>query len=210
MIIGFIKKFWFVFLILFTIISFFLIVEVLQSLKKEVDPETTITPSPVTTGKGGSGGKLYPLQKTIINITKESEIKNSPDILKVESLTNETRAYYLKSPVSLSRPNKIITEKGIVKYEQVITDESDPTSDRYATVSRYKVMLGEPNRVIKGSKYYGNYLNTYIYASKGVSLIGNPSTDEVFEIQSYSPTTVEKYIENYGSDIDLNPAPGGH
>lgn len=208
----FIKKNWIFFAIMLVITALVVFTGISQKPQKKpsFNDIPTATPTPFYKSSSNSTTqKIYSLQKTIINNTKDSEIQGLPDVIKTETLPNNTKEYLLNSPASLSRPNKIITQNGIVRYEQIITDETNPASVTYATISRYKNVFGNPEKAIKGSRYYGSFMNTYIYASRGFALIGNPYTDEVFEVQTFVPTIVDKYIENYGQDIDLMPAPGG-
>lgn len=210
----FTKKFWFSLLatILF-VVAIMIIGSMNSGNKKTQNPSTVPITTPTPYYKAGSQNstteKIYSLQKTIINSTQDSQIKNLPDIIKTETLTNGERKYSLNSPVPISRPNLILTKNGVSIFERTITNETDPNSKDYIAISQYQSIFGDPDKVIKRSKYYGDFMNTYIYASRGFALIGNPNTDEVYEVQAFVPMSTDQYVQQYGQDLDLNPVPKG-
>lgn len=210
----FIKKFWLPISTITIVVFALIIINFLNSNTKStqsLQAPTTITPTPYY--KSGplnsTTERIYPLQKTIINITQDSDIQALPDIIKTEILPNGEKRYSLTSPVPLSRPNLILTQNGVAIFERIITNEANPSSKDYATVSEYKNLFGNPEKTIKGSKYYGNFMNTYVYSSRGFAFIGNPNTDETYEVQTFVPMSADQYMKQYGQDIDLSPPPGG-
>jgi hypothetical protein len=47
--------------------------------------------------------------------------------------------------------------------------------------------------------YYSFHYPTLICSN--IAFIANPNADEIYEIQTFTPTSVEDYLKNYGSDI---------
>lgn len=100
----------------------------------------------------------------------------------------------------ISRPENIfnytLSRRDLLKFTA-----ASVASAAASTFEPLTATLGQPEKTAPGSKFYGYHMNTYIYASKGIVFIGNPNINEVFEIQSFTPMSVEEYINNYGQDI---------
>lgn len=160
----------------------------------------TLNPEQPTPIQLGGEIRASGIQKTEIGKTTISQIQNIPGITKV----SDTQ-YTLPSEL-LARPNEILTDKNVAVFERALLPVSsqDP---RYKTISEMEKIFGQPDKTAKGSKFYGEFLSTYIYASKGMTFIGNPNTNEVYEIQFFKPMTLDEYISKYGSDIPAAASP---
>ena len=170
---------------------------------KPAGPITHITPVPTL---AQSPEPIVPaLQKSIIGKTPESEVDKNPGFLRKESLNDGRTKYVFESPLTV-RPNEIITRDGRVVYEKALTP-SNPSSQGYTTVSEMINQYGQPEKLIKGSKFYGWGLDQYIYASKGFSFVGNSYNDEVYEFGFFGPMSIENYVGRYGDDITDNASP---
>lgn len=97
------------------------------------------------------------------------------------------------SIVTTDASNKVVYKRTVFLAPQTKL----PQQSTYST-------LGAPEKVLTGSSYYGETITTSIYASKGVTLISNPDTGEVYEMQEYVSTTVDGYISQYGQDLNPN------
>lgn len=142
-----------------------------------------------------------PLQKTQIGVTTEKDIASIPGITK-KTLPDGINEYSLESELK-TRPDLFLAKDGTIVYEREITPV-DPNSPGYQTLSSIVAKFGNPEKEVKGSNYYGSFLNTYIYASQGFTIIANPNTDEVYEIQFYKKTTPEDYLKEFGGDVNPN------
>lgn len=159
------------------------------------------TPTPLIAQGGlSTEQKIAPTQKSIIEKSTVEEIENIVSVENKSTLPNGSIRYTFTSPLML-RKNEVIVQNNRVIFERILVPESS-NDPGYVTISEYKGQYDQPQRVITGSHFYGHHVETYIYADKGFTLIGNPFTDEVFEIHVYIPTTVENYIEQYGEDIE--------
>lgn len=125
-----------------------------------------------------------------------TQVENLPNRKSKEQKDNQT--LYSFPTIAETRDHLIITENNKVAFERVVTIESD-----YAHPSLTQMLqtLGIPEKEFKGSYYYGEEYITYIYASKGIAVVGNPLTDEVYEIHQFEPTTVEGYESKWGLDL---------
>lgn len=149
------------------------------------------TPTPIPLK---SPAQLPNLQKTVIGKTTLQEIQNIPGITKI----SENKYSY--SSYLGSRPNEIQVDKNTTAFERVLVPIS--TSDpNFTTISELIEKFGEADKVIPGSKFYGYFPFTYIYASQGMTFIGNPNTNEVYEIQFFRPMSIQEYTELFGGDI---------
>lgn len=138
--------------------------------------------------------------KTVVGSTPEKDVLTYPGLIKEEKIDSNTILFTFNGPFSY-RNNEIITRNGVVVYEKNITTDY---SLRHPSISDFLNQYGPGEKEILGSKKYGRFAKTYIYASKGFAFIGNPSTDEVDEFQAFLPTTLEEYFKNWGKDIDPN------
>ncbi len=179
-----------------------LIVALLSGMRRN---STTSTPTNVP-GGSSTQHKISPTQKTIIEKTTKNEVEDLPGIIGKATLSDGATRYTFSSPL-ISRKNEVIVKDNQVIFERILVPESSKDPG-YVRISQYEKEYGKPQQTIRGSRFYGNLIRTYIYANKGFALIGNPITDEVFEIHTFNPTTVENYIQEFGEDIDKD-APAG-
>lgn len=184
-----------------------IIMIILLSGLRGYNANQTPIPTPTTLPGGKSTQhKINPAQKTIIEQTTQKEVESLPEIKEKSILSNGSTRYTLTSPF-ISRKNEVIVKDNLVIYERLLKPKST-TGKKYAQISDYEKEYGHPQKIIRGSLFYGNLIRTYIYADRGFALIGNPFTNEVLEIHIFTPTTVENYIKQYGEDINKN-APDG-
>jgi hypothetical protein len=150
--------------------------------------------------------KVTPSQTTIIGrkITPESEKRL--DITKKEATSEGKTIYSLKSQNAI-RSDQIITQNEQVIFQRYYVPEN-PADPNHLLIDKMLETNGQPEKIIKGSKLWGPYMNTYIYGSRGLAFIGNPNTNEVYEVQNFKPVSIEEYLRLYGDDIDETP-PGG-
>lgn len=148
------------------------------------------TPSPTTT-------KLHPFLMIEVGRSIPSDLTSRPNFKNKISLDKDTLQYSFNSLIQ-DRANLIITRDDKAIFERAITLEGD---SKHPQLSDYKQRLGEPDAELEGSKFYGQFEKTYVYASKGFALVGNPFTGEIDEIQTFIPTTTEGYLSQWGEDI---------
>jgi hypothetical protein len=140
------------------------------------------------------------IQKTTVGETTDEEVEILPDVEEKEDLSDGRTLYSLESPY-ITRKNEILTQDGVVVFERILAPEQS-SAPGHARISEYTRLLGDPQESLVGSRFYGPHVTTFIYADRGLALIGNTHTDEVFEIHTFTPTTVEQYRQLYGQDID--------
>lgn len=176
--------------------------------KNETEPAketTTPTQTPPSIITGNESQKLSPLQKTIVGKTTDGEVEKLPNLQKKETLPDSSTKYTFSSQLT-SRPNEIITHDGLVSFEKALLP-LEPGKGGYAKASDYINVLGQPEKIIKGSRYWGWNVSTYIFASKGVTLTINSYANLVYEISFFKPTTIDDYIQKYGQDISPQLSP---
>jgi hypothetical protein len=154
-----------------------------------------ITPSDSNPIISQTPSKISPLQMSVIGKTTKSELDQSFSNKKEESFPNGDQGYLLTSSLD-ARPNEIQFHNQVASFERIILlgSSSLKTSDM---ILKY----GQAEAIKEGSKYYGAYISTYIYAKKGLAFIANPETDQIYELQMFASTTLDDYMNNYGQDI---------
>lgn len=152
------------------------------------------TPSPVITQ---SASPSYSSQKSIIGRTTIEDFEKTNKFESKQNLANNRVGYSINSNIN-ARPNQVIFQDNKAAFERIIV-----ISDNIK-ISDQTIRHGVAERVIKGSKFYGHSMDTYIYANKGLAFIANTNTDEVYEIQIFPPTSVDSYLNSYGEDINEN------
>lgn len=144
--------------------------------------------------------ELTPLSRVRIGRqVTTSQLESLPKFKSKESLPNGATQYNYESYNAI-RPDVIQTRDGIVVYERIETP-AYPEQKGFAKISEYKNKYGEPEKMIMGSRFFGELMVTYIYATKGFALVGNSYTDEVFEVQLFKPIPIETYLQLFGTDI---------
>lgn len=142
---------------------------------------------------------LSPLQKSIIGKTLIEDVEKSYPDAKKQFLSSGDPAYSINSTLD-TRPDQVVFHNNIAKFERtvVIGNATTPTNLKISTLV---LKYGSAEKIIRGSKFYGGHMETHIYPNKGLAFIANPNTDEVYEIQTFTPTTLDDYLTNYGEDI---------
>lgn len=150
-------------------------------------PLPVISQSPVT---------ISPLQKTLIGRTKPEDVEKTYQIKDKKTLPNGDLSYSINSKLD-ARPDQIIFHNSAANFERIIV----VGNEKILKLSDQILKYGPAEKVLKASKYYGNHMETHIYASKGFAFIVNPNADEIYEIQTFSPTSLDNYLTTYGEDI---------
>lgn len=145
-------------------------------------------------------------QRSIIGKKITPDTEQKLDIIEKQATDEGKFIYSLKSQNAI-RTDQIITQDEQIIFERFYIPEN-PNDPNHLLISAQLKKYGNPEKVITGSKLWGPFINTYIYNSKGVAFIGNPNTDEVYELQNFTPLPIDEYIRLYGDDIDDTP-PGG-
>lgn len=173
------------------------------SLLSPKDAPVPASPEPVIM-QSPSAVNISSLQKTIPGKTTAQEIEQKISIRTKQSLENNKTSYTIESPL-ITRPDQIITQNNEVIFERVVLVKNQ---QEVTNISSITAKLGPPEKAFTGSKYYGHQIRTYIYASKGLAFIAatNDATNEmeIYEIQTFIPTSVENYMKEYGEDILLD------
>lgn len=160
-----------------------------QSTKQPQSPRPIIYQSPLPSAH------LTDLQISEIGITTPQDLISKYPGANKQTLESGDQEFSISSTFD-ARPNEVIFRDNRAVFERTVA-----LQDKALTISSLIARLGQPEKVAPGSSFYGYHMNTYIYATKGSAFIGNPNTDEVFELQSFVPSNVEEYIRNYGQDI---------
>ena len=137
------------------------------------------------------------LSSVVIGQTTADEIETLPDVQK--SVTNSNG--YTTYPIGTDtlHPNEVITQNNVAIFKrEQINSQTDPNPP---TLSYYLSKYGNPEEKIQGSKFYGRNAYYYIYPARGLALIANVATAQVFELQFFVPTTLDTYERIYGDDI---------
>jgi len=167
------------------------------------EKETNTTPEIESSKTLPQITQTSPVKRTVIGVTTEEEVKKRYQIISSTS-NNKGGIDHRINSIWKSRPNIIETTSGIVSFERALAP-LNPNEPGFSKISTYLSSLGEPEERINGSLYYGPFASVYVYASKGVSFVGNPNTDEIYEFQYFNPISVDEYKKVYGQDIDPNP-----
>lgn len=131
-----------------------------------------------------------------IGKTTENQVAALPNIVKKTVLPNGQTAFDVKTGYAI-RGDQIITDNKTAVFirKRVASD------DKTQTLQAYQTQFGQPEEEIIGSKHYGEAATLFLYASKGIAILGNKHSGEVFETQTFMPTSVENYKTLYGEDI---------
>lgn len=139
--------------------------------------------------------------ETKIGQTTEKQIQSLPNRKDVKPLPDNTTEYSFPSSYS-HLDNTAVTQNQLLIFKKVIT--ALPNTP-LPTISSYTDQYGRPDSEFTGSVNYGRFAKTYIYASKGFAIVGNPNTNEVYEIQTFLPTSVGEYVKRWGQDLKKYP-----
>lgn len=134
------------------------------------------------------------------------DIEKRLDIIDKEASSEGTTVYSLNS-LNTIRTDQIITKQDQIIFQRTYVPEN-PNDPNHLLISKMIEKYGQPENIIKGSKLWGPFMQTYIYPSKGIAFIGNPNTNEVYELQNFTPISLTEYLQKYGDDIDETPPQG--
>lgn len=157
----------------------------------------SLLPRPVVYQSPTPSTHLTNLQITQIGLTTPQDLASKYPSASREVLGSGDQRYTIPSQID-TRPNEVLFHGDKAVFERTIIVQSQ---DKTLTISGLIASLGQPEKIAPGSKFYGYYLKTYIYASKGIAFIGIPDINEVFELQSFVPSSIDEYMRNYGEDI---------
>lgn len=140
---------------------------------------------------------ISPYLQTTVGKTTDAQIQLLGNIKDKKTLPDGS-TQYLRPSVNASLDNIIITKNGTVAFEKAITVN---TLYEHPKISDYIATFGKPEAELEGSQTYGKFEKTYVYTSKGFAVVANPFTEEVDEIQTFAPMSVEAYLSTWGTDI---------
>lgn len=168
---------------------------------KEIIEFLTSAPADVGANKEWLNDKntISPLQKSIIGKTTTQDIEKTNPTMGKQILPSGEIKYEIESTL-IGRPNEMIFENNTAKFERIITIKGATESGKLK-ISSQILKFGPAEKIIEGSEFYGARIKTYIYPSKGFAFIANPNADEIYELQTFIPTTIDDYLSKYGEDI---------
>ncbi|MBI4038670.1 hypothetical protein HY384_01790 [Candidatus Daviesbacteria bacterium] len=189
-------------LLLFTFSAIMIIYLLINPVKKPANKILNNIEPPVYIQadiKNNPNFKVY--LETKVGQTTEEQISSLPGRKSINTLPNNTTEYLFTSPYS-HLDNVAITQNRLLIYKKVITILPNTP---LPMISAYTNQYGPPDSEYTGSLNHGRVAKTYVYASKGFAIVGNPNTDEVYEIQTFIPLSVDEYLRLWGQDIKKYP-----
>lgn len=184
------KKFLFIFLgALFIVIAIiFLFFPARQSKQKKTTDFFNTSPSPLIKEPSVlTVAAVEPIETEV-----DEPIENSQEFIKKELLPDGYSLYFLDSGEP-DRPNLILVRGGEAEFQRAIT-----SSDRTVPLSEYTPRYGIPEKIIKGSVFFGADKDIYVFASLGASIVVDTKTNRVIEESFFIPTTTDNYLSRYG------------
>lgn len=136
--------------------------------------------------------------QTKIGITTKDQLLTSSDIASSSALTRTKTLFTFRNTDTL-QAHSVVEYNGVAAFEKGTLIQPGLKLHK---ISEYIAQFGSPDKIYTGSRRFGQFENTYIYASKGFALVGNHFTDEVDQLQSFTPTTTEQYVLEWGQDIE--------
>lgn len=178
--------------------------------KKTTNQEGTalLTPTPVSVNRQitpippSSSYQFSSFQKTVIGKTPEQEIALLKAVLKKETIAGDQTRYTLLS-VNPQQDDEIITKNGVVVFEKTSTFTNNDGG--FPKFSPIKNLYGKEEMALQGHPYYGPFAVTYIFAYRGFAVVVNPNTDNIYEVQRFTPLSIDSYLKIYGSNLSLTP-----
>jgi hypothetical protein len=163
------------------------------------NPQSLASPSPTPVIS-------IPGQPVEIGKTVTEQVESLPNIVNKEALADGSTKYTLSTSIPL-RSDLVIVKDDHVIFQSKTSSLKLGAPD-YLKISDLIKEYGQPEKIIPGSFIYGPFSSIYVYSSKGFAFIGNPNTDEIYEMQSFRPLEVNQYIEQYvGENPSTTPAP---
>lgn len=183
-------------LLIIPVLIFIIFIIYLLSPSSESQPVSDINFSPTNSQlQDSSQPEISKSEEQITENELDENIDLRPDLQKKDIKSDGTTTYIFTSN-NPSRPNiTIVSESKNLIFSRTLNSTDSPM----ANVSVLIESLGEAERVIQGSKFYGPQADIYIYASLGLVFIGNTQTDESFEEQHFPPMSVDAYLQRFGS-----------
>jgi hypothetical protein len=183
-------------LVLVTVLILMIATLVIISLNKG---GKTFIPNSIVTQTPTPAFSITPLQRVVVNQTTPQEVENSYPAENKTVLSDGSVKYTFISPLK-SRPAEVIFKDNVAIFERTIII-SNPTTTGLSTITEFRNQFGSAEKIIKGSSFWGRDMLTYIYPSKGFAFIANGFNDQVLELHTFKPTTIDGYIKSYGEDI---------
>jgi hypothetical protein len=143
--------------------------------------------------------QLSPLQKTEIGRTKEKTLKANNRILRENRLPDGSVKYTLPAVLPLET-DEIIVQNGTVISERTLTQTSQHGD--LPSLTSLQEQFGEPEAIVASNSRYGEFIDSHIYASRGVMVVANRFTKEIYEIHRFVPVTLEEYKIRYAEYIE--------
>lgn len=151
-----------------------------------VNPPSIVVPNPTI-----FPGNAFKNHKATIGETTNAQLKNLPNLIEEKTASDGGKIFSYTSSL-LDRPNLVTTSpSGIATFERGVIPSGENIS-----LSEIKSKLGDEEKLIEGSSY-GKAVNTYIYSSRGFSILANPFSDEIYEVQTFIPMSADNYITIY-------------
>ena len=120
---------------------------------------------------------------------------------KTESLPDGSIEYEYPSD-NPNRPHMQIFDNNIVIFRRNIM------SNTGYTVNDYADLLTNPEYTSQGSVTYGTNAVVYASPTKGIAIVADTQTGEVYEQDLFVAMSVNDYVKKFGTDIStFNPAP---
>lgn len=190
------------------LIIFLLVVIVILFLIRfsQRDQDTTQSPLPIILFSPQPSSQttireknnISALQKTQIGETVLADFKLRNVIVRQEQVDGGMK-YILSSDLD-SRPHEVIFKDNKAMFERTIL-LTDNTNFKYPKAQELIQRFGQPGKAVRGSKFYGYNVSTYIYADQGFAFIAEEGTGNVFEVQTFPRVSLDQYMQTYGQDI---------
>lgn len=164
-----------------------------------------IYPTPASINEPWKKYPFTPLQKTSVGLTTDAYIKKKYKVINEELMTDGSIKYKVES-VTPTKYDEIRTKNGVVIFEKtrVFTIKFGDLK----LLSYYENIFGKPQDIQDNIKLYGWNTSAYIFAGKGFTLIVNRFTNEVYEVQRYTPVSVQEYKTTYAEFLEPEARPG--
>lgn len=174
-----------------------------------------------------SPGELSPDQVIKSSIDEEANTISSGDLKLAQDDSDDQlgqNAYPGDDEVDEGSLNTVTLSDGSIEYEYPSDDPNRPhiqiikgnavifrrniMADTGITVTDYSDLLSNPEYTAQGSSYYGPTAMVYATPTKGIAIVANPQTGEVYEQYLFLAMSVSDYLQKYGKDISaFTPGP---
>lgn len=163
---------------------------------------TTQTNSKAASSTSPTSTEQKPLTLATINfnIPQETDVMKIPKLKGHVTLADGSIQYSAASFYP-DHDDIYIYKDAKLQFARKITINANLT---HPSIDDYIKELGQPNRILTGSKYYGDFAQIYVFAQKGVAVIANSNTKEVYEQQQFQPMTIDEYLQKWANDYQAN------